>query len=642
MSDSPPRLSLFPAVLMLLSLTAAVERSSAQELSQIVPSDAYSYMHVLPDPSMDFVHQANMGVWKAIQDASLHESVLTLLRANDVPDEDLAQVEGLISLCSKLLGDVEWSQFVENEMVYAEFPVVPYPGIQGGVSSVLMACRPQRELVPGLERSMIDLMQGVAGITPELSLSSSETSAVPPTRVHSLLIGKKYPILQLGVRDDIMLAGFGATVFGRALDQLEGRSDDALVDTPRFLNAVGELPAHSNQFVYFDIKGLIDYLFEQIGPQLQRHSDNDWLVRQGLDDLHGLLSFLDTSVTAVHAEDRLLVSECWTRFDPIAARSDNPLFESFCKPANVTALVDYIPADATSFCVDGGADLRPLYRWVRGRVPAYVPESADGLLALEGIQALVDISIEDDLLSWIGSESVTISMPSKRPTAVGGEEQIMIVRLRDPSGAKKVLARIDAVYSAIVPQLLERLQAELGGQAVLPEIELRDAGGSFPQFKRLTLRFSIPQVPIPIPPIDVVIGVLGKQLVITSSEEALLRVMDVAAGEIDGIWDHPAMAGGRLPEGDITGLRFVPVGKQLTELTQGIAMGGGMAQMLLSQAGRGDPEVERMAMFVGDVLPRINGILASLNFLEDEVGYSETRDKGMTRYSRTTTRYRDN
>lgn len=634
-----------PILLCLVALFAASPRSTGQELSRVVPSDAYSYMHMVSDPSMDFVHEANRGVWQAVKEARLHESVLAMLRVNRVPEQDVAQVEGLIGLCTDLVGKVDWDQLVEHEMVYAEIPSVPFPGMEIGISSVLLACRPARENVPALERSLVDLISGVAGITDSLSIQSTETTADPPTRVHSLMAGSQkwmHPVVQVAVRGDTIMAGFGAEAFGRALDNLEGRSDDALVDSTRFQNAVGELPGTSTQFVYFDVEGLLDYIFDQVGPMVIRESGNQWQVRQGFDDLRQLADFVDTSVTSVHAEGNTLVAECWTRYDPIAADAGNPLYEAFCQPAEVSELMDYVPADATSFSITGGVDLRPLHDWALERVQTYgVPDVAEGIILYDGIQAALDISLSDDILSWVGSETVTITMPAQRPLPGGGEDWVMISRLRDAKGAKKVISRLGAVYEVMMPPLLERLEAELGGPAAIPQIEITDAEGGFPGFKRIHVTVSIPGMPIPIPPIDMIAGVIGNQMIVSSSNGAIQRVMDVAAGELDGVWDHPAMASNdRLPQGDVSSLYYIPVGKQLAELTAGLGMVAPMMGVLKQAAGN-DPELQRMADFLTDVMPRVTRILNALDFLEDEVTYSQSRNGGLTSYSRTTTRYRD-
>ena len=640
---SPPRPRSARATTRLLAALCLVATPVvAQQLTQLVPSEAYSLMYASHDADMAFVEESGARVWEAIREARLHEVVLGVLEANQVSETDVQQIESLINLVSTLVGDVAWHDLVANEMVYAELPQPAIPGLPPGVYSYLCAFRPDLANVPDLERSLVSLLDGAANLTDELSLVEEVRPSDPPTRVHSLTVGGYMPVLQFAVRGDVIVAAFGNGAFTRALDLLEGRSDDALVNTPRYRNAVGEVAEQASQFVYFDVERLIDTLFDQLSPQLVAMSGNDWRVRGGLDDLRQVIDFVDTSVTAVHAEGHTLVSECWTRYDPAAVASGNPLFQSFARPADISELLDYVPANATSFSAHGGIDLRPLYSWALGRVKAYVPDAGDALVMYDGAQALLDLSVEDDVLSWLGSESITITLPARRPRPGAGDDMIRITRLRDPEGAKKVIARIENVYAAVVPPLLKRLENERGQTPVIPRIELSEAGGSFPSLKRLSVSFSVPGSPFPIPSIpEFLVGVIGNQLVITTSEDALLQVMDVAAGEIDGVWDHPAMLEGRLPQGPATSCSFVPIGRNIEHLTQAVAMGGGAVTMMMSAMASNEPQLEHVSKLIADTLPRVLSIIRAFDFLKDEVVFSQSRNDGLVSYSRKTVRYTD-
>jgi len=370
------------------------------------------------------------------------------------------------------------------------------------------------------------------------------------------------------------------------------------------------------------------------------------LFAEPVADIVKLVDFMDVSVTASHARGHELISECWTTYRPIAVEQGNPLYLAVSDAKPSGELLDFVPANAIAFDMTQNIELRPLYHWVLDRVEYYEPKAAKALVFLNAAQAAVDYSIEDDLLSWLGSESIVITLPSQRPGSP--TDTIIISRLRDREGARKTLRRFEAVFQELVPPLLEQWEEDMardGSSSWIRKFEMTDAGGSFPFMKRLDIAISIPGSPIPIPSIPAVnFGVIGNFLMITTSEEALETVMAVAAGEEDGIWEHPAM----LPEGRLAGPQawsasLQPVGQQIQEAAgvcntvAGIA--GMMAMSIPSDGSTGYAQGQQMIALMTDGLRKVASIMQAMDFLDDSVTYTEMRDDGMTHYSRTSVRY---
>jgi len=659
MSDPTPRvapyslrarlaLSLPVVTLSILSVPIAAQQSGGEvDLTRVVPANTYSYMHTVDDPSMRFVTEHSMEVFQAVRDARFHEIALNLMREADAPRDDIEIAEGLIEMISGMVDSVAWGDLVANEVVYAEV-AIPVMGemTPPGVFSYLFACRPDTDKLPGLERSLAGILEEIADATPEMVMRQEVRPSALPTRVYSLAYddGKQeWPFLQLAARGDILLAAFGAETFEDSLALLEGRSTDSLVDSDRFKNAVKPATADSPHLMYFDVERFIDAMFERIRPMVLSQTGDERHVRQALTDLHELVKFVDTSVTAMHAEDNLLVSECWTSFDPIAVANNNPLYESFASPAEASELLEYVPARATSWNMHGGVDLRPVFQFALDRLRAYVPESELGMLYLRGAEAVMGLSINDDILSWIGSESVWLTVPKRSGPA--GEDWISISRLRDADGAREVMRRFTNVCTDVLPGMTDQLEywaSREDAVMFLPRIKIRDNDGSYPSLKRVSISFKLTQVPIPLPQVpDFLFGTIGNLLIVTTSEDALQDVMDVAAGEAPGLWDHPAMADGRLPRGNATSCSFMPVGRQIAESAQAFGTSGLMAASFIGQAAGNDPKGARMADVMAQMMTKISQVIASIDFIEDEVSFSQSRRNGLLSYSRTTTRYRD-
>lgn len=617
--------------------------ATSQDVTELVPLDAYSFMHWRHDPDMAYMNECSGQIWTALQEARFDELVYQVLEANGATPQDLDQARGLADLTGQLLGEVDWEALVGNEFVYAELPQEPLPQSVPALPSLLFAARPDPAKVDELETSLSGLLRAADSLADPLQLALDERQHLDgsSTRTYSLQVADKsaYPLLQMAVRNDNILVGFGPAAFADAKAILDGDSNEKLVRTRRFRQAVGELDPQASSLYYVDSRRFMRSLKEQLIPFVEQRTDAPWQVTSILSEVLQMADMVETSVTTTRVEGLTLISECTTRYAEDAIAQGNPLYHLAVGGApSSAALLDYVPAHADSFALSGDTDLRPLYRWVLGRVEDYVPESADGLLAWSGIQAAMDMDMEEDLLSWVGSPTVSFSLPPSQPGAQAS--WVSLSELRDPAGARKVLDRIEAVYNAVLPQVMERVRQELGRDAeMLPELTIGPSDGAYPSLRELRLQIKMPVGFLPqIPPITY--GVIGNLFIMTTSQEALDTALATAAGEVDGLYAHPAFEDGlRLTDGPIMSASYQPVGRQIAETAAGIQMASSMMTLLGNQAGRKDPQAEAAMAMMSGTMSRIGRVLGAMDFLDDAVTWSQVRDDGRTVFARTTTRY---
>lgn len=154
--------------------------------------------------------------------------------------------------------------------------------------------------------------------------------------------------------------------------------------------------------------------------------------------------------------------------------------------------------------------------------------------------------------------------------------------------------------------------------------EVGPADGMFRGLRRLTLKAG----PLPVPAITY--GLMGDMLVITTSERALSSCLAVAAGEEDGLWDHPLLAEA-MGRDDLTALSLTPVSRQLTESRAGMAGLEGLLRGLASSAAQGNPEVEAGLAKLSDLFARLDTIAESLDFVDQTVTAETASSDGHTR-----------
>lgn len=635
--------ALVALVVLAPASTPVFAQGGTPQLAELAPSSSYSLLQLRNDPSMQFAYDANAKFMAAVQDARLHELLVDAIDiARAQGGEDAAQIGALVELMTSLVASVDWEALVANEMIFVEAAVKPVPGAPPFLSSLLFASRPDADRVAELEQSLSGLLGAASGLTEDLVLSFEERpSGARLTSLHTVGDGQ-LNVMQLAVRDDVIMMGFGEQIFANALNILEGNSSQSLVRTRRYKEAVKVAPANTPSLMYFDTHQFLTWLGDFI-PEYVAQQGAPPLVLAALHEVIGLADICDTAVTSTHGEGNDLIVESWTQFRQEAVDNDNPIYLATAGGEATGELLDFVPANALSFSLSQDTDLRPLYRWALERVEYYLPKASDNLLALVGIQAAMDLSIEDDLLSWLGSETITIAVPSKR--FVGTVDTVMISRLRDPAGARKIISRCQAVFDALVPPLLERLKEELSWNRTpspINKLTLSDSHGSFPSMKQLEVSLGVANLPIPMPPIPTItFGVVGNLLIFTTSEQAIETVFSVAAGEEDGLWEHPALqSGDRLESQVVASASLRPVGQQMREVAGALGLAAGTLGLMAPQGDASQTVDVKVIGLITKVMQKVSIILHSLDSVEDTVCYSERRNDGMTHYTHSSTRYR--
>lgn len=629
------RTSLASLLLTLTLLPGAAALTLPQDLVDLVPADAHLVVHAVTDPDLQFLEDYSWEVIDAIRDARFDELVLTTMAEAGAPEQTVQEVTAVRDMLVTLLGSVDWYALVKNEVAYAQEvrPVVR----NTLMPSMLFICRPDAERVSDLEKQLSTLLVTVASLSDGNLRYVREEAGAEGTGPHIYQLRVEpldgMPLLQMAVHDDKLMLGIGQHFFDRSVALLDGSSSASLTSSERFQSAMGDLPKGCSQVTFVDMRqmmrgyrdGLVK-LFGDIGV-----SD---VSRSVVSDLHGLADCVDTIAEAVHAEGHTVIKESWVRYNTGEEAAKNPILAGMRHGGASEQLLEFVPADAVAFNLHSGFDPRPLYDWLLERYHSYVPGASEHMIVWNGVQAAFDMSVRDDLLSWMGSPGVVVSLPGA--SAMTGDEWVSITLLDDHKAAKKVMARFEAVFEAVVPPLLDRVRAEAGdGGAWMPNVRIDNLGAAGGM---RTVHITVPFAPIP----PMLYGVNGRMLVAASSEEALQQVMGAAAGEVAGLYEHPLVRGSTgLPDESVVSASLTPWGRHMDQLRAGIGMASGMVPSMMAGmagAGGGDQrEMKAMVGFASGVLSRVQDILSHIDFLKHGVAYTVAREEGRVHYTRSAT-----
>ncbi len=625
-------------------------------LLDIVPADGVSVWHKHSSAQTALLDAHAMDVVDTIMEARFDELLMDSLDLAGVDGGLMAEVHSFRNVVTTIGALVPWREMVRGEFVYAESGRNAFGG-EVAVPGLLFACRPDGATMHELERTLAALYAGVAVAIPvhmrydihdepRVRLASdspdsaddspgSRSSAAPTgvttnTRRYRVVFpaGSDIPVLELAFHEDTILLGLGEPFFEQALDLLRGGQGPRLADEPRFVAAFDGLPEDAAFHRFVDVRARIAAM-KDVAGLLATKEFNGGTLQSLLNESFRLFDHVDTVATAARCHGDQLLLETMTRFDASHVAGDGMLTAGIARPASA-AILDYVPAQALAFDMRGEVDLVPVWRQAMAGLQeggGFVGE----MLWMAGVLgAAADFSIERDLLSWMGSEHVVVTLPARGPGTVAGQtDTVVLWQLEDAHAAKKCLSRLEAVCVAAGPRILggfQELLAEIDSELDV-DMTLAPADGMYPMLNEVAL--TIQGVPM-VQGFEMSYGVLGKTVVLTTSERALETCLATMVGEEDGLADH-ALASHLSGRDDLTSARLHSYGKTIQELQGLVALVGAVTGGILGPLTAGT-QAGWVPDQASELLGKVGDVIGAFDFLGDAVTWSESRSGGQAHY----------
>ncbi len=607
-----------------LSVTLSAQSDVPFDLMQLVPQDTASVSQWRSDRRTQALEQKVFGVVEAVLDADLDGFLLDSAEILGAPEDVMREVRSMHNLATSMGGLIPWRELLHGEVVYAE----------SNRAGMLLACRPSRAQLEDVERSLAGAMGTVAGmmLMPlRYDVERDDYTGTTLYQINPRGSGRPNPLFQFAVRDGVILLGFGQQYFDEALYFLNGGDGERLASSLRFLEAFGELPEDVAGRTYVDLAMMSDDL-EGLNKVLGEREFNLGGLQGMLNGLVDLTGSVETVASVIHCDGDLVSTETLTRFD---AESSQSVRAGLAQPASAR-MMDYIPADAYSFDMRGQVEPAGVFTWLRENWSAGWEPADNFLLAFDLFEAAIGLSMERDVLSWIGSEQVQVHMlsrhsKSRRGPKPGQTDTVTLCQVRDPEGVRKCLERLEGVFNILAPLAVEQGKAlmEQIGQKPRISIGTERKFKEYPELRRLRISISI----MPLPPI--VYGMVDDILVWGTSMEGVQSCLEVAAGNQEGMLAN-RLVGPLMGRDDLCSARMTPAGTQYAGWKSGL----GMAKMGLNFAQQAIPESDpRIADAFGlglDLLDRLDQVLESLQFMGKTLTHSSIREGGLARYEKST------
>lgn len=570
--------------LLLFALPLAAARAGEPPanftLGKYVPEECWMYVHAVDNKERAWINERWSQVFAELKGTGIGADLKSLIVSLAEPG-DREKIDAVVTKVIGFVSSVNWGDLAANEFVIAERI---HGAMPPGYEYVLLV-RGKDGTGEANFTAMSTILKELAALSPEMALTNDKVESVDRWR---LTFGKEVPAEMFQValirKGDIIGLIMGNDCCTAVPQLLSGKSERrAIVDSPRFKQAIAELPPPEDSITFFDARSFLKGFDSLMTTAFEKHGANDpdaQNARGVLRAVIALADFMDYVITTEDTDGLRARTHSILKLQDKA--SGSPICGAIFERAPFERFDQFIPADATGFTVSGFVDLEKLYKTAVDFVSKEIHDGPSYIAEWQALLAQIGFDPAGDLFSWWGGEMVGIDLPAAAVTPMGGSDGVAFIRVKNSElAAQKVNAGLDR-FAAFMQQ---------NGQPIaLRNVELDGA-----TFREVTH----PMVAMFLRP---VVGVKDGWLVIGSSPAAVSKCFAVAAGKAPSIAQNSRFKNeGLIPRGPVMSVSFSDTskfGETLAGLMGGVSMGIGMASA-------GIPASNPEAAKVRDAMQRI-------------------------------------
>jgi len=580
---------------LLPAVTKAGELPASFTLGKYTPADCFLYIHFVENPERAWLDEKWSKVWDAFHKSGIHEDVAGLIFGS-MEAADRGKVEATIAEAKGLLARVRWEDLIRREFVFAERIAPPFP-------SYLL-------IVRGAEGSGDANSKGLAAILTYLIAMTNGKAEITAKNLDDVdvwsVTWKDEPFgIHLLRRGDVIALVAGTGILDEILGLMHATEQKpAMVNSPRFKEALAQVRSPEDGVVFVDLKALVDGADRLIAYGCQKKCTDGtvdpWLAV--IRKIKGMCDVMDYGITTIETRGRQDWVDSVGRVQP---GKEGLALARICNQRKAFDRFDkYIPVDAVSFSVDSFIDLELLYQTVVDFIEREIPDGAAAIAHWKRKLAEWEFDPHADLFSWWSGEMINVDMPAAMVTPMGGADSVLFIRVKNPTLA-----------AAKIETGLGKLKALVGAELPLvigPATGVRTEG-----FKEITYA---PMAMFLRP----VVGVTDEWLVIASSAGAVNKCLDVAAGKVPSVRENKRfVAEGIVPEGPVHAVSFSDTSNAAQEAAQvfsAIGMFGGIAVASIPE----DPqnpeskEVKRVMRQILGIVGKLGPVVQTIDFYSSQ------------------------
>lgn len=614
-------------------------------LGRYLPDNVWVYAHGVSNPERAWIDQQWAEVFQALKDSGIDRDLTSMLLSL-VPDRQSA--EATIENITGLVKRVRWGDLIGREVAFGE-----RLSHNGPMPDYMCLCRGKAGSAEGNLAALVAIARELAALNDKIKLTEGKMSGAEfwtlrPTDPKL----EKLPIaLHIFRKGDIIGIVLGTEGAKDILALMAEKSElRPIVEAARFKEALGQIESPEDSLVFFDGKIML-HSIGKIMTAVQEREAREWeekaraadadearacaekakAVRAEKDKaIHAirkaiaLLNVIDYTITTIETDGRRERSHQIVRFQP--GKENSPIVRVFLDRKPFDPFDQYVPADATSFSVDGFMDVERMYRIVTDFVEKELPGGPEHCQAWNDLLKEIGFDPQRDLFSWWSGEMISVTLPAVVVTPMSSSDSVLMIRVKDSKLAnQKIGAALDRASTF--------LQGK-GQMAMITPARVNAEG-----FREIThpwiMTFMRP-----------VVGVKDNWLFLGTSAAAINKCLDVAAGKAPSIARNERFQKeGLIPEGPVLSVSFTDMtnfGQEMAGVVTIIGtMGGLMTAMIPEVPGNGAEsremsQVKRVMQSIAGVILKLGPVLQKIDFYSSRAAMT-TVDGNIARIESVTT-----
>ncbi|MCH8881148.1 MAG: hypothetical protein IID34_14860 [Planctomycetes bacterium] len=557
---------------VVLSQARAADQPGKFTLARIVPAGSLLYHHRVANPEREFLTKHWSHVWKALRKSGIDKDIMELITAKAPTEEDRADFENHWTKATELFAGVKWSDLTANEsLIYVKSP-----------EDCALMFRPKTETLASNVQGLIAILEELANFDEGMRLDKSGAHG---GHIWTLSMAWTPTTLNLFRRGDVLGFTISETAANDILAALaRAREYERLVDTPRYRDAMAQLPKAEDSLTFIDVHNVFSMARELADGPIEADGDSGKRVEILKNVIHQL-DIIDYIAATEETDGLKTVAHKVVKMTE-GARSKK-LYKAVANQKPITGVLEHVPASASGYSATSGIDLGMLYSWGKDMLEHNLDEGPQWLARWAEWQQVNEFNLQDDILSWIDGRMIGMTFPGAIQTGFGASKDIVFkIKVNDDARARDSFFR-----------QLDRFSGTL---TMAPAADVNAEG-----FRSITN----PMMMMMMMGMKITVGVDKGWLYISDSAPAINKCLATAAGDAPSIATNERYKReGLVPKGPVNSASFADTSNAGQEL----AMMFGMAPMGLIMIPH-SPEAKPIRSMLG-IMSKLAPVLAEKNF----------------------------
>lgn len=592
--------SVLTAGLLIAAACPQITQSvQAGELKDGIPPDVFLAVYGKQNPERDYQKQYMKEIWDEVEKSNIIDRVMKIIQ-NRASEGDLEQMLQVRDTLFKAVEPVQWEKLADlSEIAMGQKLEGPFS------QSILFARFPDdasASLVEGVT-NLFKLAEGASNGNLTIETESHEGVAMTTLR-----LPPGVPMSPtIGVQGDLFVFSTSPDLAKRCVSLMNDPSAESKFDDSRLTSALAHLPEAEDALVFFDgvtlnqqLNGIVSFI-QGVGA----NDENAMRVAGLMTELFKEANICDHEVTVQYTEGYRNLSATFGKSSTGAAGTvlgkmvgDQNTFSDWKK---------WVPENASSFALNGGADMHPLYQWVTTKIPELFPESKEGFAKFDAIQDQFDVHLDADFFQGFSGESVSITMPG--PVSAMGQtaKSVSFMRCEKPD-------RIDALINRGIDALMQIPQVQQQNVQVVDSTSIE----GFKEIKHPFLAMMGGLTPS--------FGMKDGWMTMASHTDAVQTIMLTKGGEGPTFAESDKFKAFEMDvEGDVYSISYSNTGESIRQAAQGMQQVGQMLPMMMmmmgNQGGNG-PDLEPIKDVLA-LMPAVGKIVGKFDFIDANLSVSK-------------------